>query len=202
MSPVLASAIALSLAAGPGGFEAQKKKANDVDNLGKVVATLVGDCSGADFENAIACQENLAKAEKKIRRQSHYLWLGAAEGLIRYEGMKGKKARIILTPMFDAGSGFAMTVGKPLKLDKKSGTPVVKVLVLDGELADGMLESDIKRALRLGMMSVEMVGKFGKPFALKGGSKGAVRGVMFQPKMIRFSNARSGKPIVDVSLKK
>lgn len=198
---MIATVLVLTLAAG-GGFDAAKSKAKEVESLKKTVSALVGDCRGADFENAISCEENLKKAAKKLRSGTHSIWLPPSDqALVRYEGTKGSKHRLLVTPMFDAGDGHALTVGKPKRLDKKTGgTPFVRYLVIDAELAPGVLSSDIKRALRLGNMSIELVGKFGSTWSLKG-KRGLVQGVEFEPSYIRFANARNGKPILDAKLK-
>lgn len=194
-------ALALPLLAAAPAFDDAKAKATPVESLKKTVSALVGDCSGADFETAIECQENLQAEAKKLRKGTYSVYFGPGnESLVRYEGLKGGKPRLILTPMFDAGGGHALTVGKPTRLDKGSGTPVVKVLVLDGEFADGVMESDLNRALRLGMVGVEMVGRFDASWSLNAKDK-VVQGVTFKPTAIRFTNARSGKAIVDVKVR-
>ena len=54
------------------------------------------------------------------------------------------------------------------------------------------MDSDVDRAVRLGMVNIELVGSFGKPWTLQQGDK-VVRGVEFEAKAIRVSNARTGK---------
>jgi hypothetical protein len=197
---MIASVLVLTLAAS-GGFDAAKGKAKEVESLKKTVSALIGDCQGAEFEEAISCEENLKKAAKRLRKGSHSIWLPPTDQqLIRYEGARGGKHRLLITPVFDAGDGHALTVGRPSKLDKKSGAPYLKFLVVDAELAPGVLESDIKRALRLGNMSIELVGSFGNTWSLNG-KRGVVQGVEFKPTHIRFANARNGKAILDAKLK-
>ncbi len=176
----------------PQDFGALKGQAQEVESLKKTVSVLVGDCEGAEYETAVACQQNRASEEKKLRKDKHYIYLGVPEAsLIQYGGMKGGKARLLWVPMVDAGEGYALSVGKPLRLDK-NGSPVFKKMVVDITLAPGVLESDVQRAMRLGMLSIEVVGGFGKKWSMKKGGKTAT-GVSFKLDGLRVLNARNGK---------
>lgn len=197
---MLTTVLMLSLVAS-NSFDDAKSKAQEVESLKKTVAALLGDCAGADFDQAASCEENLSKQARRLRKGSYSVWLPPSdESLIRYKGPKGKKHRLLVTPVFDAGDGHALTVGRPRRLDKKSRTPFMKFMVVDGELAPGVLASDLKRALRLGNVSMELVGVFGKTWSLKH-KKGKVEGVAFKPTHIRFANARNGKTILDARVR-
>jgi hypothetical protein len=180
------------------GFDAQKSSAAAVESIPKAISVLVGDCSKAEFEDAIACEENVKKDQDALRKKPAYFYLGVPnEGLLRFEGMKGTKARFLWTPVHDA-RGLALTVGKPDKLDK-SGRPVMKLFVVDVALADGVLESDVQRAIRTGNIAIELVADFDKTWAL-GAAESQVRGVSVKPRAIRFMNAKNGKPIGETVL--
>jgi hypothetical protein len=180
------------------GFDAQKSAAAPVESIPKAISVLVGDCSKAEFEDAIACDENVKKEQALLRQKPAYFYLGVpSEGLLRFEGMKGAKARFLWTPIHDA-RGLALSLGKPDKLDK-GGRPVLKLFVVDVSLADGVLESDVQRAMRTGNIAIELVGDFDKTWALGAGDK-QVRGVSIKPHAIRFVNAKNGKPIGESAL--
>ncbi len=104
--------------------------------------------------------------------------------------MRGAKARMLWAPLVDARTGMAVTVGKPRGLGKVG--PKVKRIPLNVSLEEGISESDISRAARLGQVAVEVVGRFGPAWSVGRGDR-RVRGVSFKPKMVRFLHSRSGK---------
>lgn len=183
----------LLLALAAPSFDGVKKQSAPLESIPKAISTLVGDCSSAEFEDAIACEENVKKDQAALRQKSAYAYLGVPrEGLLKFEGMKGDKARFLWTPIHDA-RGLALSIGKPDKLDK-GGNPVLKLFVVDVTLADGVLEGDVQRAIRKGNVAIELVGDFEKVWTLGAGEK-QVRGVSMKPRAVRFTNAKNGKPI-------
>lgn len=184
------SAIATASPQGNAGFDALKSEAKTIKSLRRAVTALVGDCDLYDVGGA-ECEQRLNAAKKRLRNGNHYLYLGAPEpDLLRFHKMRGAKARLLWAPLIDARTGMAITVGKPRGLGKVG--PKVKLIPLDVTLEDGILESDISRAARIGQIAVEVVGRFGPAWSVGRGGK-RVRGVSFKPKMVRFIHSRNGK---------
>ncbi len=171
-------------------FETQKNAAKTVKSLKRAVTALVGDCDLYDV-GGYECEQKLNGAKKRLRAGAHYLYFGAPEpSFLRFHKMRGGKARLLWAPLIDARTGMAVTVGKPRGMGKVGRK--VKIIPVDVELADGIMESDIKRAARLGQIAVEVVGTFGPAWSVGRGDD-KVRGVAFRPTMVRFSHSRSGK---------
>jgi len=181
-------------------FADTKAKAAELDSIDKAVAAMVGDCEGADFENAIACQENRKAEQKQLRSKQQYINIGYIdEGTLEYVGpQKSGKVRLLWVPIVDAG-GYGLTLKKPIGLDA-NGRPRLKKMVLDAELPAGMLASDVQRAVRLSMVTVDVIGKFGKPWRLKK-KQHTASGVVFKAKYVRFSHARTGKTVGTIKLR-
>lgn len=194
MSAPLAAVLVLALA--PPSFDAMKQKAVAVDSLPKALTALVGRCDDGDpIENA-ECRDNLKTQRKALQGKRVYLFLGAPEvGKLRLEGERGAKMRLLWTPIHDAGNGLALTVGAPSRVNAR-GNLVIATKVIDAVPAPGVLSSEVQRLLRIGQLNVEVVGRFGKPWRLS--HKGQpVEGVAFEVDAIRFSHARTGKPVLE-----
>lgn len=199
---IAATALALATLAASASaveaFETEKNAAKTVKSLKRAVTALVGDCDLYDV-GGYECEAKLDAAKKRLRDGDHYLYFGAPEpNFLRFHKMRGQKARLLWAPIIDARTGMAVTVGKPRGMGKVG--PKVKIIPVDVELADGILEGDIRRAARLGQISVEVVGRFGPAWSVGRGDK-SVRGVAFRPTMVRFSHARSGKVFGVATLK-
>ena len=192
-----ALAITLSLTFSAADFEAAKEGANEVESTKEVVTTLVGLCDVGDQIERAMCRKGLMTKAKKLRKQQHYLYLGPQERGLRFEGARGSKTRLLWTPIVDAGNGLAITLVKPKRLSKH-GNVIVPQKPMDITLASGILDSEVMRAVRTGSVNVEMVGSFGKVWKV-GKGKRRVQGVVFKPKSVRFSHARTGKALGEIS---
>jgi|GEM_PF-890505 len=180
-------------AAHAGAFDDAQAKAGKVKSLKQALNALAKPCDLYDV-GGHECQERRKKVQKKLRAKPHYLYLGVVEQGFKVTGIRGQKVKATWAPIVDAGGNIALTVGKPLRL--KKGMPVMKLLPLKLTLADGVFDSDLERAVRLGQVSIEVVGRFGKVWEKK--HKGEpVRGVAFKATHIRLSNARNGKPLAE-----
>lgn len=194
-------AVPLLLALQAPDFEALKKSAEAVESVPKAISIVVGNCDAEDIGDRIDCQENVKKQKKELMGKRLYLYLGAVEATqLKYEGERSDgKVRVVWTaPIFDAGRGLALTVGKPSKVSAAGGL-VIRPTILDGKLADGILDSEIPRLVRTGQVAVELVGKFKSPWALSGKGR-KMQGAEFAPDAIRLSNARTGKTLLVAKL--
>lgn len=191
----LAAALLLLLA--PPSFDALKKKAGTLESLPKTVTALVGRCEDGDaFENQ-ECEQNMKAQRKALDGKRVYLFLGPPEiDKLRFEGERGSKMRLLWTPIHDAGNGLALTMGTPRRLSAK-GNIIIPTKVIDAVPAPGVLTSEVQRLVRIGQLNVEVVGRFHKPWTLSGKGK-RIDGVAFDLEAIRFSHARTGKPVLEM----
>ncbi len=182
-------------------FEALKKSAEPVESVPKAINIVVGNCDSEDVGERIDCQENVKQQKKALLGKRLYLYLGAVEASqLKYEGQRGNgKVRVVWTaPIYDAGRGLALTVGKPSKVSKAGGL-IIRPALIDGELAGGILDSEIPRLIRTGQVAVELVGKFKAPWTLNGKGR-KLQGAEFAPDAIRLTNARTGKTLLVADL--
>jgi hypothetical protein len=192
-----ALALTLSLTFAAGDFDAAKEKAVEVESLKTAVTTLVGLCEvGDQFERA-QCRQGLATKAKEMRKSSHYLYLGPQDRGLMFEGERRGKTRLVWSPVVDAGNGLAITLVRPKRLSKH-GNVVVPQKPIDITLEPGVLDSEVKRFVRTGQVTIEVVGSFGKTWKVGKGKK-RVQGVVFKPKSIRFAHARTGKTLGSAS---
>ncbi len=195
---IVALLLAALTTAAPPSFEAAKKAALFVDRPVSAVAVIVGDCDKGDAVDQQECRNNLKEAAKKWQGKTVALNLGAGhEKFLKFEGPRGEKVRFVWAPLVDVGEGLALTVGKPQKLSAQ-GTVVVAQKPMDAVLAEGIVDSDVARAAQLGQIVIEIVGKFGQPWRLGGGEKVA-QGVSFELAAVRFTHARTGKTLAEIS---
>ena len=180
-------------------FDDQKKGAVPVERLSSAVASLVGICpDGLEFDQLEECKKNLKAGAKGFVGKKVYVNLGAGhENFLRLESKSDERARIVWAPLIDLGNGLALTVGRPQKLSA-AGNVVVAQRPFDGSSDPEVLDTDLKRAISIGAVGIEVVGTFGKAWELSQGGK-TVRGVSFEPTAIRFFHARTGKMLVEVT---
>lgn len=182
-------------------FEALKKSAEPVESVAKAISIVVGNCDAEDIGDRVDCQENIKKAKKDYVGKRVYVYLGAIDpSQLKYEGDRGNgKVRVVWTaPIYDAGRGLALTLGKPTKVSPAGGL-VIRPAILDGKLPDDIMDSEIPRLIRTGQLAVEVVGKFKSPWALSGKGR-KFQGAEFTPDAIRLTNARTGKTVMVTKL--
>ncbi len=197
----LAAALPLTLLLGAAyDFDAAKKKAGEVESVAKAVSVLVGNCETEDMGERYDCQENMKKARKDYAGKKVYLYLGAVEATqLQFEGARGGKTRVVWTaPIYDAGRGLALTLGKPQKVSPR-GTLVIRPAILDGDLGEGIMDSEIPRLIRTGQIAVELVGSFEEPWKLVG-AKRTFQGASFGAEAVRLTHARTGKTLLVAKL--
>jgi len=191
-----AALLIVSLLSFSGDFDADKKSALPIESLRKTVTTVIGVCDAGDGFERQECKKALKqKRAKYTDAKSLYLYLGAQERGLRSDGIRKGKTRLLWTPVIDVGDGVAITLARPKRVTK-SGSIVVPTEVIDLSLEGAMTHSKVNRLLRTGQMGVEMVGTFGKTWEMRG-----QRGVVFIPKSIRFTHARSGESVGEINLK-
>jgi hypothetical protein len=165
-----------------------------VERPSSAIALLIGACDKGDFVDQTQCQENTKGDRKKIEGKRVVLNLGAGhENMLDFAQLNGDVARFVWTPLYDAGNGLAITVGKPTKVSPQ-GTIVMNRRPFDGKVADDVTDSDLKRAAKLGQVGIEIVGTFGKPWTLQHGDK-TLRGISFEIEGVRFYHSRTGKTL-------
>lgn len=187
----------LILAAQTGGFATLKDKAQQLDRPGAAIGAIVGLCEEEDPLLQMECQKNVKTERAKYKGGRYYIDLGANhQDLLMFEGMHGKKARLLWVPMYDPGDGQPLTAVRPKRVTK-DGWPILQKKVLDGVLPAEVHASDLRRLSRLGQLNIEIVGSFGAPWALKNKGK-IIRGVVFKIVAIRISQARTGEQVMEV----
>lgn len=192
----LLCAVLIVAAKPPVNFEALKASAEVLEKPGAATAALVGECSEEDPELQIQCQANVTTARKDHASKRYYVDLGAGhQDLLEFEGLRGSTARFLWVPQYDPGNGMPLTGAKPGALNK-DGWPVLKKKVLDGAAPQGVLPSDLTRLARLGQINIELVGRFGKTWALSQRGK-KVQGVVFEIQAVRLSQARTGETLIE-----
>lgn len=191
MTPTVLTALLLSA---PANFEALKSNAKAVPSLKQAVAAFVGRCADGDPVENASCRANLQERKAELGDRSVYLFLGTPEpNQLRYGGERGDKVRLLWTPVLDPGGGFALTVGKPSRIGTQGGV-VVPTKVLDLVLAAGQMASDVERLARIGQLSVEVIGRFEKPWRVSGKGKTS-EGVALKLEALRVVHGRTGKPV-------
>jgi len=198
-------ALALSLAvlaAPPASFEDRKKAAVTIERLASTVAAIVGVCPDGLMADELAeCQQNVGKAAKAYEGKTVYLNLGGGqEQFLSFGEKNGEQARLVWAPIIDLGNGLAVTLQKPQKISD-AGNVVVAKVPFDGTSDAALQADDLQRAIKTGQVGIELIGKFGKVWQLKGKSD-VVRGVLFDYSAVRFFHTRTGKVLVEVSPKK
>jgi hypothetical protein len=155
-------------------------------------------CENGNVLDQQDCRRVMKNEAKKVKGKLLYLDLGSdMQELLRFEKIRGDKARFLWTPMWDPGHGRPITIGRPLKL-RADGGPIMKLKVLDGKVEPGTLSSDLSRAASTGNINVEIVGTFSKTWRLRKGGK-TTEGVMFKLKGVRLSHARTGKTLAEIT---
>ncbi|MFH1807903.1 MAG: DUF6066 family protein [Pseudomonadota bacterium] len=195
MTTLLCAVLVLAAKPAP-SFETLKDGAAVLERPGAATAALVGECSQDDPELQIQCQENIKTARQDHLDKRYYIDLGAGhQDLLAFEALRGSSARFLWVPMYDPGNGLALTAVKPGALTK-DGWPVLKKKVLDGAAPKGQLASDLTRLARLGQINIEIIGRFGKTWALTHKGK-KVQGVVFEIQAVRLSQARTGETVIE-----
>jgi hypothetical protein len=178
-------------------FEGLKKGAEAIESIPRALSVIVGNCDTEDIGEQIDCRENVKKQRQGLLGKRVYLYLGPIEASqLKYEGDRGKGiVRVVWTaPIYDAGSGLALTVGKPQSVSS-AGNLVIRPALLDGKLGEGILDSELQRLIRTGMVSVELIGKFKGPWTLKGKGQ-TFQGAELTAEAVRLTNARTGKTLL------
>lgn len=197
----LAAALPLALVLSASyDFETAKKKAGTVKTVGKAISVVVGNCNSDDMGERYDCQENMKKARKDFMGKRLYLYLGTVEAnQLQFEGDHKGKVRVVWTaPIYDAGRGLALTLGKPQRVSPR-GTLVIRPAILDGDLGEGVLDSEIPRLIRTGQVAVELVGSFEAPWKLSGKGR-TYQGASFGAEAVRLTHARTGKTLMVAKL--
>ena len=173
-----------------------RDKALVLERPGSAVAVLVGACDAGDGAVNGECVENTKDLKDKVNGKRVVIDLGSGhETMLSYGGRRGDKTRFVWAPLYDVRNGLALTVGKPTKLSA-NGNVVVAKRPIDGTSPDDLMDMDLTRFASTGQLGIELVGKFGKTWALSGASQN-VKGVTFEVEGMRLYNARSGKTVFE-----
>jgi hypothetical protein len=179
-------------------FDSLKDKAQMLESPEKAVNSILGVCQNGNVLDQQDCRRVMQKEAKKYKGKLLYLDLGSdQQELLRFEKIRGDKARFLWTPMWDPGHGRPITIGRPLKL-RADGGPVLKLKILDAKVEPGTFSSDLARAASTGNINIEIVGTFAKPWRLRRGGN-STEGIMFKLKAIRLSHARTGKTMAEIT---
>lgn len=191
MNPIVLSLLMLTSAS---HFDGMKNRAEEVQSLRKTVTTILGVCDAGDVFEKQECKQTLkARRAKFVTGKSFYLYMGAQEQGLASDGVRKGKSRLLWTPVLDVGDGVAITIAKPKRISKRGGV-VVPTKVLDVSLENDFTHDKVNRLIRTGQLSVELVGTFGRTWKMR-----RQQGVIFQPKGIRFSHARTGETVAEVT---
>ncbi len=188
--------LALALLAAPPSFEAAKSAAKVLDRPAAAVAAMVGACEVVDGAVSGECLENTKGLKDEVAGKKVALDLGSGyDTLLSYGGGTGAKTRFVWGPLYDVGNGLALTVGKPQKVSE-SGNVVIGKRPVDGKSPDDLMESDLRRLASTGALGIEIVGRFGRTWAMSGGGK-SVKGIAFEVEALRLYNVRSGATVFE-----
>lgn len=198
---MLAFRILLLAAAASGAtFASLKQDAVVVDRPSNAIALLIGACDKGDWVDQTQCQENTKGDRARIEGKRVIINLGAGhEAFLDFASLNGDTARFVWAPLYDAGNGLALTLGKPQKLSA-TGNIVVAKRPFDGKAPADATDSDLKRAAKLGQVGIEIIGTFGKPWQLSQGEK-VVRGMSFELEGLRLYHSKTGQTLLEGTYK-
>lgn len=189
-------ALALFLVAGSATFDSLKEGAVALDRPANAIAVLVGACDAGDGTVSGECLENTRELKEKVTGKRVTIDLGSGyDKLLSFGGRRGAKARFVWGPLYDVGNGLALTVGKPQKVTA-GGNIVVQKRPVDGVSPDELTDLDLQRIAATGMVGIQLVGRFGKTWTMRGPDK-TVKGVSFEVEAMRLYNARTGATIFE-----
>ncbi|MEW5850567.1 MAG: DUF6066 family protein [Myxococcota bacterium] len=178
-------------------FDAAKAKATEVESLQKLLDAYTAPCHATDPLEQQDCDKRAKTAQAAFKGKTLYLNLGnvGLERLLEPLDASPGKGAVLITPIFDGGSGVALTFAKPQKLDK-DGNVVVSRVPVEGTLSDDtLMASDVKRLVRTGQLGLEIIFTVKGPWEIKRKGGEPVRGLEISPSAFRFSNRRTGKPL-------
>jgi hypothetical protein len=199
-NPVKLVVAAALLLATNGTFDAAKKGAMEVERPARAIAAISGACDVVDGAVSGECLENSKAVKDEFVGKRVVLNLGAGyETLLSFGGRNGDKTRFVWAPLYDVGNGLALTVGKPQKVSA-TGNVVVGKRPIDGVSPEDYSDLDLGRFASTGVLGIELVGRFGKPWSMSGGGK-TVKGVSFEVEAMRLYNARNGKTVFESTQK-
>lgn len=191
---VLAASLAV-LAADP--FDAAKAKAIEVESAQRLLEAYAGACQATDPVEERECADRAKKAQAEFKGKQLYVNLGSGfERLMEPLDNGNGKAGVLLTPVIDVGAGLALTFSKPQKLDK-DGTIIVSRVPVEGVILDDtMTPGDLKRLIKTGQVTLEIVGTVKGSWELKKKGGDPVKGVEMNVSAIRLSHKRTGKGLI------
>jgi hypothetical protein len=179
-----------------GTFEDAKRGAVEVESARRAVAAISGACDVVDGAVSGECLENTKAWKEEVAGKRVVLNLGGGyENLLSYGGRVGAKTRFVWAPLYDVGTGLALTVGKPQKISE-SGNVVVGRRPIDGNSPDDLSDLDLKRLASTGSLGIEVVGRFGRPWSMNGGGR-TVKGVAFEVEALRLYNTKNGNTVFE-----
>ncbi|MBI5496063.1 MAG: hypothetical protein HY904_13650 [Deltaproteobacteria bacterium] len=181
-------------------FEASKAKATEVENLARMLEAYGGKCKATDPVEAQECAQRAKGAQANYKGKTLYAHLGSAfENMMEVAEADGNNVVVLLTPVVDAGAEVALTFHKPQKLDKE-GTIIVPKYPVSGPLLDDTATpGDLKRLVKTGQVTVEIVFTVKGPWQLKKKDGEPVKGLEVQVSAVRLANRRSGKSLVSMA---
>lgn len=187
----LASVGLLLLVAAPPSYEARRRDAEPVKNLGRFLEQYVGDCEGSDprFDRT-GCESAAAEVRKNYQGRLLRVEVDELGERIRlgpFDHAKGA-FRLHLTPIFPERS-FALSVGKPERLNAE-GQPVLRNLPVWVRPLKGQPDFVFRRELERGMVRLELLVRPKRAWRMEPKRGDPVRGVDVELVGLRVHPAR------------
>ncbi len=193
----LAVCLALPLAASAEAFDDAAKKAEKLTSLREFLDRYVGSCGHGDKFDKQDCKRNAEAARKKLSGKPYAVTIAEAASSLSLGGCDGEgRCRLHLVPFFDGGGGLALSRGAPKGKDKH-GNPILDIVPIFSDDAD---PDDLGRALRTGMVSLDLVFEPQGVWTMARNGGGEMTGVKAKLVAVRVRSSRSGDTLAEKKL--
>lgn len=189
--------ILLASTAAP-GFEGLASEARTVNNLGRYLEEMIGDCDhdtpGFDEK---ACRAEVAKVQRSRKGTLLRVLRDDVRDQITFAGWDDRKKafRLHLTPLFPERD-VAMSIGKPTRFTA-DGLPVLKNIPIWVSLPKGEAEFAFRRRLERGMVRLELLVRPKAPWQKTRKGEDPVRGLDVELVALRVYPARGSTPLAE-----
>lgn len=188
----IAFALVATVATAGDRFAVVNGESRRLDSLGPFLERYVGSCSHELTRQD--CEQNVRDTRRGLDGRSYTASVAERTvDIVRTERTR-TGYRFVVTPFIDGG-GLALTHGEPRRQDAE-GRPLIGLLVMEGNLPEGMDELTLESALRTGRLELEVVFRPQGTWRLKRkGEPGFYEGVKAKFLAMRLVESRSGTEV-------